>query len=280
MRVTPFDRVKKELSRVLPSDCMQLLPKKWEKLGAVVILKLPEELTAYHEKIGESYASVLGCSSVLNDVGGIAGMYRTPTVKLVWGSTQTETLHRENGVRYLLDPQKVMFASGNMAERKRMGFISNPGEIVVDLFAGIGYFTLAMAVHSRPKKIIACEMNPVAFDYLCKNVVLNQVPDIVEPIFGDNRKVSPKGCAHRVLAGYLQKTDTYLPVALECLRSQRGILHYHSMLTYSTSKEQLVQQIQSCADCYNRHATLLLAKKIKSYAPGVDHVVLDILIGG
>jgi len=280
MYVTPFDRIKKELSKVLPMDCIQLLPKKWEKLGTVILLKIPKELTPYQESIGKAYASALGCHSALNDVGGISGVYRIPTVKLVWGSSQTETMHMENGVRYLLDPQKVMFSSGNMAERKRMGLISNSKEIVVDLFAGIGYFTLAMAVHSKPKKIVACEMNPVAFDYLCKNIVLNHVTDIVEPVHGDNRQVAPKGCANRVLVGYLQETDTFLPVALECLRGHTGIIHYHDLVSRSTTAELLVRQIQKCADAYNRHATLLLVKEIKSYAPGISHVVLDVRIGG
>lgn len=279
MRVTPFECVQKELSKELPADCMQFLPKKWEKLGTVVILKLPKELEPFQETIGKVYASVLGCSSALNDVGGIAGVYRTPTVTLVWGSSQTETMHKENGVRYLFDPQKVMFSSGNMAERKRMGLIPGSKETVVDLFAGIGYFTLAMAVHRRPKKIVACEMNPVAFDYLCKNIVLNHATEIVEPLCGDNRQVAPKGCADRVLVGYLQVADTFLPVALECLRGTRGVLHYHALISRSTTMEDLVKQVQMCAEIYNRHATLLLAKEIKSYAPGVSHVVLDVWIG-
>jgi tRNA wybutosine-synthesizing protein 2 len=278
--MTPFDRINKELSKMLPMECISLLPTKWEKVGTVVILKIPKELIPYQEIIGKVYAAELGCHSTLGDIGGISGVFRTPSVRLLWGSSRTETMHKENGIRYLLDPQKMMFSSGNIAERKRMGLISNPRETVVDLFAGIGYFSLAMAVHSRPKKIVACEMNLVAFDYLCKNVVLNHVTDIVEPIHGDNRKVAPKGCADRVLLGYLQETDTFLPVALECLRDQKGILHYHDLVSRGKSTEQLVGQIQKVAEGYNRHATLLLAKEIKSYAPGINHVVLDVRIGG
>ncbi len=280
MRETPFDCIKRELSTVVPVECLQFLPKRWEKIGTVLILKLPKELACYQENIGSVYATTLGCSSVLDDIGGITGMFRTPMVKLVWGSSRTETMHKENGVRYLLDPQKVMFASGNMAERKRMGSISNSRETVVDLFAGIGYFSLAMAVHSRPRKIVACEMNPVAFAYLCKNIVMNQVTDVVDPLLGDNRQVAPKGCADRVLAGYFEGAETFLPIALECLRKQRGVIHYHDLVSRSMTIEYLFNRIQKSAECYNRHATLLLAKEIKSYAPGIGHVVLDVRIGG
>ncbi len=83
--------------------------------------------------------------------------------------------------------------------------ISNPHETVVDLFAGIGYFTLPMAVYSKPKKMFACEINPIAYQYLCANVVLNHVTNIVEPLLGDNRKIAPKDCADRVILGYLKE---------------------------------------------------------------------------
>jgi len=110
MRTTPFDRIQKNLSGMLPLDCLKVLPKKWEKIGTVVVLKLPLELTQYQEMIGKVYADELGCSSALNDVGGISGVYRIPVVKVIWGSPRTETIHKENEVRYMLDPQKVYVA--------------------------------------------------------------------------------------------------------------------------------------------------------------------------
>ena len=279
MRQTPFDRVKQTLSGRVPPSCLQLLPGKWEKIGTVLVLKLPEALLPYKEAVGEVYGEQLGCMTTLRDLGGIAGEYRRPEVEFLWGSHETETMHRENGVSFLLDPQKVMFSSGNMAERKRMGQISNHRETVVDLFAGIGYFTIPMAVHSKPQRIYACEVNPAALEYLRKNIVVNNVTDIVKPLSGDNRLVAPKGCADRVLVGYLQESDRFLPVAFESLRDQQGILHYHALLSATTSPERALLRVQRVAESYGRRATLLMMKTIKSYAPGIDHVVFDLRIG-
>ena len=153
----PFDEIKNNILKKISSEFIDKIPKKWEKIGNVLILKLPDELDNYKKEISIIYAKILKCKSVLNDFGGIDGIYRTPKVELIFGSENTETTHIENGIKYKLDPRKIMFSSGNMDERIRMSNISNPNEVIVDLFAGIGYFSLPIAVYSKPKKIFACE---------------------------------------------------------------------------------------------------------------------------
>ena len=275
MRQTPFESIKKTLSLVLPSGVMSRLPDKWEKIGTVVTIKLPDKLKQYQEIIGKVYAEVLGCTTVLNDVGGISGVYREPVVEIISGASITETIHTEYGIRFKVDPQRIMFSSGNMAERRRMATISNRHETVIDLFAGIGYFTLPIAVYSKPKKVFACEINPLAYRYLCTNVVLNHVTDVVEPLLGDNRKIAPKDCADRVILGYLKEPQMFLPVGLECLRNQSGVLHYHEVVPAELIPELPLKHIETAAKNYHRSVELLKVNVIKSYAPSINHVVLD-----
>ena len=278
MRQTPFDHIKKTLSLVLPSGVVSRLPDKWEKVGTVVTIRLPDELKQHQDIIGKAYAEVLGCTTVLNEVGGISGVYREPVVEVISGSSMTETIHTENGIRFKVDPQRIMFSSGNMAERRRMATISNRHETVVDLFAGIGYFTLPMAVYSNPKKVFACEINPLAYRYLCANVLLNHVTDSVEPLLGDNRRIAPKDRADRVILGYLKDPQIFLPISLECLRNQTGVLHYHEVVSVESIPDLPLKHIKTAAKNYHRSVKLLKVNEIKSYAPGVDHVVLDVRI--
>jgi tRNA wybutosine-synthesizing protein 2 len=278
MRTTPFERIKKKLSLVLPSDVVNRLPDKWEKIGSVVTIKLPHGLKQHQEIIGEVYEDVLDCTTVLNDRGGISGVYREPVVEVISGALITETIHMENGIRFKVDPQRIMFSSGNMAERRRMATVSNNCETVVDLFAGIGYFTLPMAVYSKPKKIFACEINPLSYQYLCENVVLNHVTDIVEPLWGDNRKTAPKDCADRVILGYLEDPQVFLTVALECLRNQCGVMHYHEVVPLESIPELPLKHIETAVNDYHRSVELLKITHVKSYAPRIHHVVLDVRI--
>ena len=276
---TPLEKIKKSLKNNISLELTNFLPEKWEKIGDVLIVKLDEKLKSYGEEIGKTYAEVLHCKTVLNDVGGISGIYREPNVEILYGSENTEVVHKENGVRYKLDVAKIMFSSGNMDERLRMANISNKNETVVDLFAGIGYFTLPMAVYSKPRKIFSCEINPVAYKYLCKNIVLNHVTSIVNPLFGDNRIIAPKNVAERVIMGYFEDTEKFLPTAFDCLKNCTGIIHFHNVCSDELFPETPLKIVEKTADKYKRNVEFLTYRVIKSYAPGVSHIALDIQVG-
>ncbi len=276
---TPLEKIKKSLKNNISLELTNFLPEKWEKIGDVLTVKLDEKLKSYGEEIGKTYAEVLHCKTVLNDVGGISGIYREPNFEILYGSENTEVVHKENGVRYKLDVAKIMFSSGNMDERLRMANISNKNETVVDLFAGIGYFTLPMAVYSKPRKIFSCEINPVAYKYLCKNIVLNHVTSIVNPLFGDNRIIAPKNVAERVVMGYFEDTEKFLPTAFDCLKNCTGIIHFHNVCSDELFPEKPLKIVEKTADKYKRNVEFLTYRVIKSYAPGVSHIVLDIQVG-
>jgi tRNA wybutosine-synthesizing protein 2 len=279
MITTPFETIQNLLAKIIPKDLVAKIPDKWEKVGNVIIIKLPSELKKYYSEIGNVYADILDCKTVLNDAGGITGEFREPNVKIIYGSKNTVTIHKENRVKYKLDPQKIMFSSGNMDERIRIATISNKKETIVDLFAGIGYFSLPIAVHSKPKKVFACEKNSISFDFLIQNITLNKVNDIVEPLEGDNRKIAPENVADRVLLGYFGKTHEFLPIALNCLKNNCGIVHYHDKFPEDVIPDKPLEFVKNVAEKYKKNVELLQYKHVKTYAPGISHYVFDIKIG-
>ncbi len=278
MFLNPFNEITNKLKTKIPIDLITYLPNKWEKNGDILIILLPELLNNYKKIIGEVYANVLGCKSVLNDIGGISGELREPNMQIIYGLKNTVTIHKENGVKFKLDPQKVMFSSGNMYERIRMANISKNNEVLVDLFAGIGYFSLPIAVHSKPKKIYACEKNPISYDFLCKNISLNNVNSIIEPLFGDNRIVAPIDVADRVLMGYFGQTIDFLPIAFRCLRNNCGIIHFHDKFPDEDVPNSTVGHINDVARKFKLNVNLFRYIKIKSFAPGISHYVFDLEI--
>jgi len=265
----PLETIKKKIDVPYP----ELLPRKWELFGDVLVLKIPDELPEWKGDIAEAYAEVLGAKTVLRDAGGIEGEYREPVVEFLLGDN-AETEHLENGVRFRFDASRIMFSSGNIDERVRMAHMSSRNETVVDMFAGIGYFSVPIAVHSRPKKVYACEKNPISFEYLEENIRINGVGNIVEPILGDNREVCPENAADRVIMGYVGSTHLFLPYAFKALKSE-GVVHYHETCPEELLPDRPVSRVKSAARSAGYRTIGTNIRKVKSYAPGIMHVVVD-----
>ncbi len=272
-RTPPQERIFNELSD-LPREVLDELPMKWEYVGDIVIIKLRESAEPYKERIGRVYAEQLDKSTVCVDRNGVTGEFRRPEMEVIYG-TETESVRLENGIRYCFDVTKVMFASGNVDERERMKNLDCTGETVVDMFAGIGYFTLPLAKFSGAKRVIACEKNPESFGFLRRNIVLNGVEDIVEPVLGDNRDLPGKAFADRILMGYVQITSEFLPKALEMIRPG-GIIHYHDTF-YVNEYEERIRTIFEDA-CGPDGFEILGIREVKSFAPSVSHYVADVRI--
>ena len=270
---TPYHQIKNELSALIPPSHLRIIPQKWEKIGDILILKLPEGL-GDKEVVAEVYARVLNCRTVMEDVGGIKGVKREPDLCFLYGDEATETIHLENGIYFKLDVSNIMFSSGNIDERIRMATISSPDETVVDFFSGIGYFTIPMAVYRSPH-IIACELNPIAYKYLLENINLNHVEDRVTGLLGDCRKVAPPHVADRIVLGYFESYD-FLPYAFKVLKRKGGIIHYHELCPTELLSHYPLEKFDEVARDYHRNAKILHYHKIKSYNPRFSHVVLDI----
>ncbi|MDH7508443.1 MAG: class I SAM-dependent methyltransferase family protein [Methanomassiliicoccales archaeon] len=269
---SPYEEIRDRVD--IPDSLKSRLPDKWEKLGDVLILRLPPELDKYEAQIAEVYARVLRAKAVCREIGIITGPYREPNLKVILGD-ETETVHIENGIKYKFDVARIMFSSGNINERKRMSELECDGETVIDMFAGIGYFTLPIAVYTKAKKIVACEINPLSYRYLEENIRLNHVDSKVTAFLGDNRNLPGKGIADRIIMGYVGTTHHYLPKALELIKPS-GIIHYHETCPINLFPEQPMRRIDDAM--HGRRYEILSIREVKSYGPSTIHVVVDIRV--
>jgi len=255
------------LAGKLPGSLMKKIPKTYKVLGDVILVKIPDEFSDYAEVIGKALLELNPhCRSVWWDRGK-RGMLRKPDVVLIAGEGG-ETTHREGGCVYKFDVSKVMFSPGNQAERIRMGRIVRRGEVVVDMFAGIGYFTIPMA---KKAKVYAIEINPDSYHYLLENIRLNDVESVI-PILGDSMYVTPEGVADRVVMGHVSCHE-FLPVAVRALKG-KGWLHYHESVPEQII-ERPVRRVISAVRAEGRDVRIEGVRKVKNYSPGVVHVVVD-----
>jgi len=273
----PFFKKKSDLYTILkkklPKEAHKFIPRRYKIIGDIILIKLPEELKKYYNTVGDVILSIHPrCKSVWRD-GGKRGMLRIPDVELIAGSG-SETIHRENGCQFKLDITKVMFSPGNHAERSRMGRIAKKGESVVDMFAGIGYFSIPVAVNSKPHRVYSIEINPDSYHFLLENIKINDVHRII-PILGDSQVLTPEGIADRVIMGHIN-CARFLPTAVRALKEDGGVVHYHESTPEALLNRPLKRVRKACEE-EGRKANLKL-RKVKHYSPGVLHVVVDAII--
>lgn len=237
---------------------------KYKKIGDILILD-----KNYQNSDFENLARKHKVKTVM-EIDHIQGTKREPVYKVLYGS-DTQTVNKENGCLFKLDLAKVMWSKGNNNERLRIAKLVRDGETVIDMFAGIGYFSIPIGVHANAREVIAIEINPNSYHFLCENIELNKL-DNITPVLGDCMIETPKFRADRIIMGYVKTTHHYLKVAIDSL-NEGGILHYHETVPEKLMDSRPIERIVAAAD--GRGVEILKTNKIKKYSPGVWHVVID-----
>lgn len=264
------------------SSLLDDIPKRWEKFADIVLL--PN--TAFKKKHWEPFISdefwLQICNGLevkrLARLGEIIGEKRESTVEILVGDNDW-VIRKESGIKYGYHLTQCMFSSGNVNERRRMGEVVSKGEIIVDLFCGIGYYTLPILVKSQAKHVYSCEWNINAINALKYNLKNNKVEDRCTIYEGDNRITSGDlfDTADRVLLGLLPTAEKSFDIALNCLKDSGGILHLHG-LAPADNYEKFIKETTENIENKNLNYIMknIHVNKIKSYAPHWDHLVLDI----
>lgn len=237
---------------------------KYKKIGNILILD-----NNYSQKNYEELSEKHKVKTIMK-INHIQGTKREPVYEILYGE-ETETINKENGCLFKLDLSKVMWSKGNNNERLRIAKLVKENETVIDMFAGIGYFSIPIGVHANAKEVISIEINPNSYHFLCENIKLNKLNNIT-PVLGDCKNETPKYKADRIIMGYVKTTHHYLSTAINSL-NKGGVLHYHETVPEKLMNTRPIERIISEAD--GRDVEIIKINKIKKYAPGVEHVVID-----
>ena len=270
------------------------LPRKWQHLGDVVVL--PETAFSskeWNELIKEKSREEVQdlWQHIAQALGGKRLARQHPITKDKHRTSQTELLLGQNGwvefldhgVHFGFDATKVMFSAGNVTERRRIGSINMEGEVVVDAYAGVGYYTLHMALRSRAKHIHACEINPDSIAGLKWAQETNELNNQITIHQGDNQEALPKlyGQADRCHLGLLPSSEAVWYHALGCLKPKGGWMHIH-MNVHKNELEQwqaeTLETLNEYAESHGRHwkITIEHLELVKWFSPHIRHVVIDV----
>ena len=251
-------------------------------VGDVAVVRMfDERFEGLEREIGEEILRRYPRVRTVLRVYGVRGNARIPEARVIAGDGNTETVYKENRCMFRLDVARMMFCLGNLYERRRMVSLVKPGEVVVDMFAGVGQFCIPIAVHSSPRVVYAFELNPETYRYLAWNVEENRVGDRVVAIMDDNRNAPKYGVEHhadRVIMGYFPNTVDYLKHALRLCKPEGAYVHLHDLARKGYGWLGLYERCREIAFENGYELELVGYRMVKSYSPSLAHWVLDLRV--
>jgi len=219
--------------RVRPEE-LRLLYRSYDIVGDIAIIRVPAGLEHLSRPVAEAIMSIhRNVRVVLRQVGPVRGDWRLRELEWVAGERRTETIHREHGCLFKVDLQKCYFSPRLSYERLRIARQVQPGEIIVNMFAGVGCYSIIIAKHSQAEKVYSIDINPAAVAYLRENVRLNRLEGRVVPIEGDAGRVIEdrlRFVADRVLMPLPEKAWEFMDYALLALKPEGGWIHYYEFV--------------------------------------------------
>lgn len=251
-------------------------------VGDIAVVKLPEKLLPKKQLIGQALIQVhRNVRTVLNQTTPVRGEFRTRELEVIAGEPRTETTHHECGCNFKVDLVKTYFSPRLGAERLRVAKLVKPGEVVTNLFAGVGSYSVIIVRHSKAERIYSIDKNPAAFEYMRENICINKAGDRVIPILGDAREVVKQklaGKADRVLMPLPELSHKFFSVAVQALRPAGGVIHFYDFGQEPEVFGPSLEFARSAAASKGFDVKLLGARKVRSYATRCYHVVLDLLL--
>jgi tRNA (guanine37-N1)-methyltransferase len=274
---TSFERVEK--IKGFKERLKEFLPEgksitSFDIIGDLAILEIPDELEEYEEKIAESLLLAhKNIKAVYKKASKIEGTKRIRALKLLCGEPRTETIYKEHGILLKLDISKVYFSPRLSFERERILKQVRDGEVIVDLFAGIGPFSILLAKY-RDVKVYAIDINPTAYQYLTKNIRINKVGHRVIPLLGDCREVAPRNSADRVIMNLPKSSHEFLDLAFNVIR--RGTIHFYSISPEQDLYSSKIELIKEIGRNMGREIEIRETRIVRPYSPYHYHIAIDI----
>ena len=286
---TPQMRLEKALTErqggALPGE----IPTKWEKFADVVIL--PQNAFSDTDwnpdgSLWETVAESLNVKRVAR-MGEVHGVYRNSGVDLLLGGDDW-VVRREHGIDFGYNFTQCMWSAGNVTERGRIANWNHDGEKILDLYAGIGYYTLPFLSEGArgpngergqgrgAAHVVACEWNEDAIRALKWSLSANDLADRCTILEGDNRKMDFQPEFDRVNLGLLPSSEDGYAIAIQALKPEGGVLHVHGLAMGGKEEEWALDLARQLEKLGPFSCSVMQVERVKWYAPHQRHIVVDI----
>jgi len=252
----------------------------FDQIGNIIILRIPDSLLSKRKIIGEVLLDkVKTARSVYCQSSPVEGDYRIRKLELLAGEDKTETEYKEHGCRFKVDVEKTFFSPRLSTERDRIAGLIKEGETIINMFGGVGMFSI-VAAKKKNCHVYNIDINPDAARLCSENILLNKLKGTVESIEGDAAKVIEERlleAGDRVLMLLPERSDEFLDSAIKSAK-KKATIHYYCHI-HAEKKEQVSSLAsQHFLSVVNVKSEILGAKIVRPVGPRFYQAVVDVII--
>ncbi len=276
--------IKELATKLLGREVASMVWGRMEVIGDIALIRKPPQtpldvLKPIAEEIINKYPYI---KSVWASTSPVTGIHRIRDYAYLAGEHRSTTVYKEHGCLFYVDITKVYISPVLSYEHLRVARDVMDGEFVINMFAGIGLFSIVVAKHAKPSKVVSIDVNPHAYEFMVKNIKANNVEDVVEPILGDASVVINNyiAIADRVLMPLPELAFNYFNYAVNSIK-ESGIIHVYEFgrgLNRKSVIDSLVSKyLRRCSEL-GVSAEVMVSRVVRSVGPRTYQVVIDLKV--
>ena len=272
--------LKKSLENILSSKESEELISAFDQIGSIIIVRIPDSLLHKKKIIGETLLNeVKIVRSVFYQSSAVEGNFRTRNLEILAGEDNTETEYKEFGCRFIVDVKNAFFSPRLSTERERITKLTQDGEVLTNMFAGVGMFSI-MVAKKKKCTVYSLDLNPTASKLCERNIALNKLAGKVISINGDASKIIEAQLidkSDRTLTLLPERSDEFLESAIKTTKSG-GIIHYYSHMHADKKSDAEKLSEEHYLKITPVKSEILDSKIVRAVGPRYYQTVVDVKI--
>lgn len=275
--------LKELLQERLDRTELEKLSSSFDIIGTIAIIKIPESLASKRKLIADALIEeIRPVKSVFCQVSAIEGEYRLRKLELISGENSPITVYKEHGCTFKVDVINTYFSPRLSTERLRIAQLTEPNEVVVNMFGGVGTFSIIISRYNKSAKVYSIDSNPIAIDMCRQNIEINKLRGNVFPVLGDAEQEihkGLKGIAKRVLMPLPEKAKNFVDAAVSSLENGSGMIHYFCHVGADNKKAAVQNGIMDTSESFSKFDhTIRNVRVVREVGPRFYQIVSDVMV--
>ncbi len=275
--------LKEVLQERLDRTELEKLSSSFDIIGTIAIIKIPDSLTSKRKLIADALIEeIRPVKSVFCQVSAIEGDYRLRKLELISGENSPITVYKEHGCTFKVDVINTYFSPRLSTERLRIAKLTEPNEVIVNMFGGVGTFSIIISRYNNSAKVYSIDSNPIAIDMCRQNIEINKLTGNVFPVLGDAEQEihkGLKGIAKRVLMPLPEKAKDFVDAAVSSLENGSGTIHYFCHVGADNKKNAIQNGIMDTSESFSKFDhTIRNVRVVREVGPRFYQIVSDVMV--